>query len=89
MDISRKHIRFKPDDNTFLFIKTEEKTIHSGICLTESQGGCSGVFAKHDSLVDGASCIIKTGNLESMEAQIRWVKVLDEEVVKLGVQYLE
>lgn len=85
----RRHIRFEPDDNTFILAKGESEKTHSGICLNESQSGCSGVFRKHDDLIPKKMIILKVGKLEVVDAEVRWTKILDTDLVKVGFHYLD
>lgn len=88
-DSPRRHIRFEADENTYILAKGESESTHSGICLDESQSGCSGVFKKHDDFIPKKMIMLKVGKLEVIPAEIRWAKVLDSDVVKVGFQYLD
>mgnify|MGYP003688893587 CR=1 FL=1 len=89
MDKPRKHIRFEPDENTFVLAKGDSGITHSGICVDESQSGCAGVFKKHNDLIPKKMIMVKVGQLDVISAEIRWAKILDEGIVKVGFQYLE
>lgn len=84
----RKHIRFSADDNTFVGLHIEGSTF-GGLCITESQGGCSAVFVNHDQFVAGKHCLVHVGKMDTLKAEIRWVTELDSEVVKIGFKYLD
>ncbi len=84
----RKHIRFNPDEDTFIAVKIEDDTLYTGLCVSESQGGCSGVFMNHVNFISGKMCYLKVGKLDPVSAEIRWVTELDTDVVKVGFQYL-
>ncbi len=87
-DSLRKHIRFQPDSDTFVALKLEDNSLYTGLCVSESQGGCAGVFINHESFVAGKMCLIKVGKLDAVAAEIRWVKELDSDIIKVGFQYL-
>lgn len=89
MDIKRKHLRFNADNNTFTAVKLDEETIYGGLAITESQGGCSSIFLNKPGFSEGKKCYLKVGQLNSIYAEIRWIKELDAEVIKVGFQYLE
>jgi hypothetical protein len=91
MDNKRKFIRFQPDDNTYMIVKLDgenDEIFHSGLCVSESQGGCSAAFLNNASFTAGKMCFIKVGKLEPESAEIRWVTELDEDLVKVGFKYL-
>jgi hypothetical protein len=85
---ARKHIRFEAEDKTFITLKFDEDSIHGGLGLSESTGGCSGVFKNVDKFFAGVICEIKVGKLEPMQAEIRWVEELDKDIIKVGFQYI-
>ena len=91
-DNRRKHIRFTPDDKTYMFFQIEHSDTeytHAGLAVSESQGGASGVFLNNAEIVAGKMCLLKIGKLETMSAEIRRVTELDEDVVKVGFKLLE
>ena len=88
MDNKRKHIRFKPDERTYILINIVDDEVESGLCVTESQGGCSAVFLNKPCYQAGEMCYLKVGKLDPVAAEIRWVTVLDNDLVKVGFEYL-
>ena len=88
MEQKRKHIRFQPDENTFIFVNLDDDIVHGGLCISESHGGCSGVFHLSENFVIGKMCYLKVGKLDSICADIRWITPLDDTVVKVGFEYL-
>lgn len=89
MENQRKHIRFIPDDHTFILVNLEDSNeTLCGLCVSESQGGCSGLFLNHNGFKAGEMVYIKVGKLESVAAEIRWVTELDKDCVKIGFAYL-
>ena len=85
----REYIRFSADENTFLVIKVGEHPAIGGLCVTESQGGCSGSFLNHDYFVASEKVLLRVGKLDTILAEIRWITQLDEDIVKIGFKYLE
>ncbi len=88
MENKRQHIRFEPDENTLILLKVDNDEIHSGLCVSESQGGCSAAFLNNSAFVAGKMVYLKVGKLDSISAEIRWVTELDEDIVKVGFKYL-
>ncbi len=88
MEIKRKFIRFEPDENTYVLLNIQDEEIHSGLCLTESQGGCSAVFKNNPLYRAGEMVMVKVGKLDPTSAEIRWVSELDKDVVKVGFEFL-
>ncbi len=89
MENQRKHIRFTPDESTIILLNLEEDSdTLCGLCITESQGGCSGVFINHNGFKAGRMVYLKVGKLDPIGAEIRWVTELDKDTVKIGFFYL-
>lgn len=88
MEVKRKHIRFQPDDNTYIMVQVDNDVVYSGLCVSESQGGCSAAFLNNPAFIAGTMCYVKVGKLEPISAEIRWVTELDSDLVKIGFQYL-
>lgn len=88
MGSTRRHIRFEPDPNTYVLVKVSDELSLSGLCLDESLSGCAAVFKKHEALVEKAVIDVKVGELELMTAEIRWLKEIDADVLKVGFEYL-
>ncbi len=86
----RSHLRFNSESNTLAQISFDEKfkSINFGLVCNESYSGCSVVALKDKRLVDGAKCYIKCGKLASMQAAIRWVSELDEDSVRIGIEFM-
>lgn len=84
----RKHERFEAKSNTFVGIEVEGSSI-GGLCISESQGGCSAVFVNHNVFMAGKECDVHVDEQSTLKAEIRWVTELDTDVVKVGFQYLE
>ncbi|MFT6630702.1 MAG: hypothetical protein ACJAS4_000644 [Bacteriovoracaceae bacterium] len=91
MEKKRQFIRFQPDENTYMMVKIEDvegDNIYSGLCVSESQGGCSAAFLNNKAFTAGKMCFVKVGKLDAESAEIRWVTELDEDLVKVGFRFL-
>jgi hypothetical protein len=88
-DVKRKNIRFHADENTFIIAIVDEGHEVDGLCITESAKGCSGTFVMTDVFEVEKACKLKVGLLDPLKAVVRWVTKLDEEVIKVGFEYLE
>ena len=90
----RKHVRFKPDYDKFCYIDVdgndgEFKPTVSAFIVNESKGGCSLLVHDTIALKIDDKCRLKLGDLHPLKAVVRRHKVLDNEVVSLGVEFLE
>jgi hypothetical protein len=85
---ARKHIRFEAEDKTFINLKFDEDSIYGGLALSESTGGCSGIFKNNPKFFAGTFCEVEVGKLDPMKAEIRWVEELDKDVIKVGFEYI-
>jgi len=92
----RKALRFPPDEGTLAWIDPdyhEDKQLFKpqipALVIDEALDGCGLVVLYHERLSEHAKCMIRVGNLDPLAAQVRWIKDLDEEVLKIGVMFLE
>ena len=85
----RKHIRFRLDEDTYMKVTIEgnDKPI-LGLCLSESHGGCSGVFYPHEDFKVGETILVQVGRLDPEKAEIKYLHELADDVVKMGFEYL-
>ncbi|MCB9094727.1 MAG: hypothetical protein H6621_06630 [Halobacteriovoraceae bacterium] len=87
--IKRKHTRFPSDPNTLVRIKLNDGTEVVGLAFSEAYGGCGGAFIKNPNSsklqVDDVY-EVKVGDIDFLSAKIRWVKLLDENILKIGFQ---
>lgn len=69
-----------------------EPKIH-GLIVEKSHAGCSVAFVKadksYDLLAEGKECFLKAGPLHPMKAVVRWRRDLDDDLFKVGFQYME
>lgn len=90
----RKFLRYKPDPQSVALIDLkangrEFKPTITAIIMNESYSGCAVVFANNEIIKKGAKIKIKIGPLDIMKAEVAWVKVLEENIQKVGVLLLE
>jgi hypothetical protein len=90
----RKGIRFKPDSQTLATLSFQESKKNfsadlQALVITESFGGCGLVTFRSPKLNPGSVCTIQVGKIGPLEAEIRWRVDLDEDLMKLGIKYLE
>ena len=95
--VPRKHVRYKSllmslEPYALIDRDTENASFQPtipGFIINESHGGCSlllssGVTLKKDGIIK-----VKTGDLNPMKAEVRWKRKLDEDIVRIGLKYLE
>jgi hypothetical protein len=93
----RARIRFIPDNSDIghiLFKDTQFNNKLNVLIINESiQGACLAI-SRHTipisiSFEPGLTILVKIGHLEPVTAIIRWVKILDDDIIKLGVEKTE
>lgn len=93
---NRKHLRYNPDPLDFALISFDSRKnvsefapTETGLLLQESYGGAGMVVKKvHDYKV-GEFIWVKVGQLAPMYAEVRWIKELDDYLLRIGLQYYE
>jgi len=88
-DKKRHHIRFHADDNCLIDLKFEDGRKCTGLALSESLGGCGGIFVKKPEFQKGMTCHLNIGDFDQLEAVVRYIEDLNEEVIKVGFEYLK
>jgi len=83
----RKHIRFHLEEDSYMSVTIDDLKPLLGLCISESHGGCSGVFYPNERFKAGAIVIVKVGRLEPEEAEIRYFHELADDVVKMGFEF--
>lgn len=94
IDKSRTYTRFQPSADTLAWIdkktgKTKFAPTLACLVLNESFTGCAVITLAASGFVKGDAIRIQVGKLAVLPAEVRWVKALDKEVVKIGIEYLE
>jgi hypothetical protein len=96
--LARQKIRFIPERNDDIgFFSFNSKNYFkpiSVLVLNESaEGACLALNQKliqtPFTLEVGLRVIVKIGNLDPLDAIIRWVKVFDDDLVKFGIEYIK
>ncbi len=92
----RRALRFPPDEGAVAWIdpsvhedKDDFKPTVAALVTDEALNGCGLITLVHDWLREGTECMVMVGNLAPLRAEIRWVKDLDDSVLKIGVVFLE
>lgn len=90
--IKRNYTRFKADDNTLLTIKLNEIAHLIGLAYSEAYGGFGGVFIKStlsETLKINERYKASVGGIDYESVSVKWISVLDDEVIKVGFQILD
>lgn len=89
----RKSLRYKPDPKTvaYLDFKVSKNFApqFAGLVINESFSGCALIIITDLPIKKGAKLKIKVGELAMMKAKVAWVRILEENILKLGVNFLE
>lgn len=90
----RKNLRFPPDESSLAWVDPHAHADKEGfrprlpvLLLDEAREGCGVVSLYHDNLMEGGVVWIQIAQLPPVRAEIRWIKDLDENVLKLGLMY--
>jgi hypothetical protein len=91
--MKRKHFRVKPDFDDFCLVDTVlegefSPSIGAFIVNESPMGGCGLVVRKGLGLEIGLCVRLKLGKLMLLQGRIVWLKSLDEELDKLGIEFL-
>lgn len=87
----RTAVRVAPDTGTIaeLNIEMDSKTLNVfGLVLNESSAGCALILLSDVDLEEDMICMCKIGTLSHTAASVRWVKMLEKGVYKIGLEYL-
>lgn len=89
----RYALRFRPDplDSALIQFSTELdfKPTSVGLIVNESYTGSAIIINSTQQVVSGQEVRIQVGKLPVMRARIAWVKILENDLLKLGMEYLE
>ena len=86
----RREIRFFPDPNSLARISTNPDAASFepdivGLVSNESYSGCNLIVLAGNSLSVGSRCKAAIANLDPVDAEVRWIKEIDEGVLRLGL----
>ena len=90
---NRKNVRFRPTPGTVVQIDHECKSGEfrpsiNALAINESFKGVGFVIISTEILKVNQKLRVKVGNLHPMDCCVRWVKTLDEDICRAGVEYL-
>lgn len=90
----RRWTRYSADPMTFGCIDVSNRSgkftpTHHLLIVNEAFKGCGAVISSSAKLEVGDQIRIKVGELEPLDAEVRWVVQLDGDVSKIGVLYLD
>lgn len=97
-DDRRRYLRYPPDANEIVLLQfsntvpSEEvfEPETAGLVCEESRGGLRIVVLSRGpirSVDKGARCVVQVANLGLQAAEIRWMEEVDEDVVKVGLEF--
>ncbi|NBB92468.1 MAG: hypothetical protein GVY32_04775 [Gammaproteobacteria bacterium] len=98
-DDRRRYLRYPPDETEIVLLQfsntvpSEEvfEPETAGLVAEESRGGLRIVVLSRGpirSVDKGARCVVQVANLGLQAAEIRWMEAIDEDAVKLGVEFV-
>lgn len=90
----RRWTRFHPDVMTEGSVDIRAKKgkyspTHRALVLDEAFKGCGLVVVGPFPLTVGDTLWVKVGQMDPMEAEIRWMEKLEDRIFKLGIFFLE
>lgn len=88
----RKQIRFMPDTPSYAFIDTDSSTDSFkaqlvGLVIDESHGGCCLVVLSRSGIKLNDILKIKILDFPIMLSEARWIRQLDDVVLRIGFKY--
>jgi hypothetical protein len=92
----RKSLRFPPDEGSVAWIdlnvredKRDFRPSIAALVTDEALTGCGLVALSQEGLGVSTECMVQVGDLAPLKAQIRWIEDLTDNVIKIGVVFLE
>ncbi len=94
----RQHFRYKPIDNESIVAIDSRNTIADGaefnielygLLFSEAYGGFGAILRKTDKFQFGDKFYSQVGKVQPLLSEIVWRSDLDDDVIKIGVKYLE
>jgi len=89
----RRSLRFRPDPLTVALIDFKVSKNFDpqmvGLVVNESFSGCAVVLITDLPIKKGAKLKIKVGELGVLKAKLAWIKPLEENILKVGVNFTE
>ncbi len=98
IDDRRRYLRYPPDETEVALLQFSNTTPSeevfeaetAGLVCEESRGGLRVVVPTRGpirSVQKGARCVVQVANLGLQAAEIRWMNDVDDDVVKLGLEF--
>lgn len=98
-DDRRRYLRYPPDETEIVLLQfsntlpSEEvfEPETAGLVCEESRGGLRVVVLTRGPIRNvekGSRCVVQVANLGLQAAEIRWMEDIDDEVVKLGIEFV-
>ncbi len=93
----KAHIRFNPDNDEVAFISFDtnefRKDISALIVNESTQGACfvvnKGLIPKDSPILIGQVLLAKIGHIDPLKARVCWLKEVDSNLLKIGIELLE
>lgn len=84
-------IRFLPDPSTFAELGFNmpdgRNVMMTGLVLNESRTGCAIVLVTSEKIRQDDPCLCKIGRLNQGRAVVRWVTLIEKNLMKIGIEY--
>jgi hypothetical protein len=94
--VKRRRIRFRPDPLDLAHIDSRPIGDHpfepdtvAVIVDEDPLGGCGLVIVENGKLARGDTCVVRLGRLDPLRAEVRWRRTIDEDVVRIGLRFLQ
>ncbi len=96
----RRHLRFPPDEWEMALIQCSEVPVDdnsfrpeiSALVMEESRAGCGLVVLERQAshrLKPGDRCSVKVARLGVVQAEVRWINIVDDGIARVGLHYIE
>ena len=90
---TKRSIRFEPDQGAVAYISRNlnDSEITAGITalpINESYDGVSLIILKTNKVSVSEKLLIQVGKLAPIVGEVKWIKELDVDTIRLGVQYV-
>ena len=94
MPAANRPIRYPMATKSIAFVTQDLQDAdfqHSTAALiaNESHDGCCLILLKQIELNAEQTCLVQVGELAAMQARVAWINSLDDDLVRVGFQYLE
>lgn len=95
-DDRRRYLRYPPDLTETVMVQFSSSDGNfqpemAALPIEESRGGLRLILLNREPVINvenDSSCTVEIASLGPQPAQVRWIEVVDEDVVKVGVELL-